>query len=414
MQAVGSRDTATKDYELNRRPVMGMLAKRFPRFDENERLEIYHEAWARVFTKRERGEEIRSLRAYLLQTAAAEAMNAVTRGRPPVPIGPDDPAVTGLEDEGSAVEDRVLMRDQVRLAREMIDSLEGRQRDLLKLRWDLQLSAGEVRAALGLTHRQYQRLAEEGAAVIASRVRDLEDGTWSRRQRSLLTACLIDVGDVDSLRPGIASDEQRAEAQRLLASDPHVAALYLEVRGAMRRAAAILPLPAIPLGNGFLPAVIGDRIAAFTDQVGSLLDAVRQQATGAYLRAADLTPFAGASPSAFAATVAGCVALGGGTYVAAEGLPNTLSPSEGRSPIASGQAVNPAPKTPDKRAKPRREARKAVRPKQAKPSSPQQSPVDSPTPPTQPSSPDPGGLRSDLPTPQSSPARESNEFDFEN
>ena len=41
MQAVSSRDTAAEDYELHRRSVLGMLAKRFPRFDESERLEIY-------------------------------------------------------------------------------------------------------------------------------------------------------------------------------------------------------------------------------------------------------------------------------------------------------------------------------------------------------------------------------------
>jgi DNA-directed RNA polymerase specialized sigma24 family protein len=327
VQAVRSRETAARDYERHQRAVMGMLAKRFPRFDENERLEIYHEAWARVFAKRARGEEIHSLRAYLLQTAAAEAMNAVTRGRPPVPIGPDDPAVTTLADGEATVEERVLMRDQVRLARELIDSLDGRQRDLLKLRWDLQLNAHEIRAALGLTHRQYQRLAEEGAAAIASRVRDLEDGTWSRRQRSLLTACLIEVADVDGIRAGIASEEQRAEAQRLLDSDPHVAALYVEVRGALRRAAAILPLPAIPVGDGLLNAWILDRVTTLSDQAGAVAGAAKQQVTGAYLRVADMTLLAGASPGAVAATAAvGLAVVGGGAYVTAQGLPGQSVP----------------------------------------------------------------------------------------
>ena len=186
-------ETPAGEYARHRRAVLGMLAKRFPRLDEDDRLAIYHDAWARVLVKRRRGEEIVSLRAFLLATAGAEALNAVTRRRPPSPVGPDDPLLTALADDGATVEEQVVTRDQARIARNLLDSLDERQRDVLKLRWDLQLSGAEVRAALGLSERQYQRLAEEGAAAIAERVEQLQNGAWSRRQRPPLSSviCLM-------------------------------------------------------------------------------------------------------------------------------------------------------------------------------------------------------------------------------
>jgi hypothetical protein len=40
-------DSPEGEYERHRDAVLGMLAKRFPRLDEDERLAIYHDAWAR-------------------------------------------------------------------------------------------------------------------------------------------------------------------------------------------------------------------------------------------------------------------------------------------------------------------------------------------------------------------------------
>ncbi|MEX1140821.1 MAG: sigma-70 family RNA polymerase sigma factor [Thermoleophilaceae bacterium] len=310
------RESPAREYELHRGAVLAMLAKRFPRIDEDERLAIYHEAWARVYAKRGRGERIESLRAYLIATAGAEALNALTRRRPPAPVGPDDPRLARLADERDAVEDEVVTRDQARIARDLIDSLDARQRDVLKLRWDLQLDVDEVRAALGLSRRQYQRLAEEGAAAVAERVRELESGDWSRRQRSLLTACLVDASRDGRARTGIASARRRKEAQRLLESDPHVAALYVEMRGAMRRAAALLPLPAL------LPAAdasaatggVADLADGVRGAVGDALQAAKHHAIAAYVRAADPALLSSPRPGTAVAAVAATLAVGGGAY----------------------------------------------------------------------------------------------------
>ncbi|HYI99343.1 MAG TPA: hypothetical protein VEX36_06675 [Thermoleophilaceae bacterium] len=339
-------ETPAGEYARHRRAVLGMLAKRFPRLDQDDRLAIYHDAWTRVLAKRQRGEEILSLRAFLLATAGAEALNAVTRRKPPSPIGPDDPLLAALADEGASVEEQVVTRDQARIARNLLDSLDERQRDVLKLRWDLQLSGAEVRAALGLSERQYQRLAEEGAAAIAERVEQLQDGTWSRRQRSLLAACLVRVTKDGDQRVGIASDEQRKEAQRLLESDPHVAALFSEVRAALRRGAALLPLPALLLDGDALAATRVTELAR--GQLTDLLQAAKQHATSLYLRTADPTLLTTSRPGAAMATIAAGLALTGGAY----GVHHQLAAAPAPSPQAAtvSDRTHLSPRTPPQRA----------------------------------------------------------------
>ncbi len=288
MRRVGGKSSSADEYELHRVAVLRMLAKRFPRLDEDERLSIYHDAWARVLAKRERGEKIHSLKAYLLATTGAEALHVLSRGRVPTPVGPDDPRLTMLSDEAPPVDEQVVERDQARIARDLLESLDQRQRDVLKLRWDLQLSAGEVRDALGLTERQYKRLAEEGAVAIAERVEELQSGQWSRRTRSLLVACLVEVTRDGERRVGIASSHQREEAQRLLESDPHVAALYAEVRRSVRGAAALLPLPVLAFDapDGSLGR-LAELACELRSQMSNATEAAKSQATSLYVRAAD-------------------------------------------------------------------------------------------------------------------------------
>jgi DNA-directed RNA polymerase specialized sigma24 family protein len=401
------------EYERHRGAVLGMLAKRFPRLDDDELLAIYHDAWARVLAKRGRGERIESLRAYLMAAAGAEAMNLVSRVRPPLPVGPDDRALTGLADDTVDVEEQVVVRDQARIARDLLDTLDERQRDVLKLRWDVGLSGPEVRAALGLSRRQYQRLTEEGITAVAERVEQLEDGSWSRRQRSLITACLVEVTRGGKHRVGIASERQRVEVQRRLESDPHVAALYREISGALRRASALLPLPA------FVPEVDTsplDRLAELASQARSnasdLLESARHQATSIYVRAADPTVFSSPRPSTAVAAVAGSLAMGGGAYGAYEAV--STPPS----------AANPPPPTPITQPLATDTPRLAptAQPSQPKPSKPKpkskskskpvtQPPSKDPTPMSRPQTPAPAPVPSH-PTP-SPPPSTATEFGFE-
>jgi RNA polymerase sigma factor (sigma-70 family) len=396
-------DSPEGEYERYRSAVLGMLAKRFPRLAEDERLSIYHDAWTRVLTKRGRGERIDSLRAYLLATAGGEALHVLSRGRIPTPVGPDDPRLAGLADTAPPLDEQVVTRDQARIARSLLDTLDERQRDVLKLRWDLQLTGAEVRAALGLTERQYRRLAEEGASALAERVEERESGQWSRRTRSLLVACLVEVTCDGERRVGIASRRQRQEAQRLLDSDPHVAALYAEVRRSVRGAAALLPLPLFVAEPDPASPVarIAEPIAAVLDQLTHPIAAVKQHATSLYIRLGDPTLFAnGPRPGTAIAAVAGAVVLGGGTYGAHKAI-STPPPSP--TPTATQAALTAPSTTPTlNKPKPRRPPARPAPPPQPKPE-----PAIKTTPPIQPQ-PQPA-----QPTPTPPQPPQPTEFGFE-
>jgi RNA polymerase sigma factor (sigma-70 family) len=395
-------DSPGGEYERYRAPVLGMLAKRFPRLDADERLAIYHDAWTRVLSMRERGETIRSLRAYLLATTGAEALHALSRGRVPTPVGPDDPRIEALSDGAPALDEQVVTRDQARIARDLLDTLDERQRDVLKLRWDLQLSGSEVRAALGLSERQYRRLAEEGAVAIAERVEELESGQWSRRTRSLLTACLIEVTQDGKRRVGIASRRQREEAQRLLETDPHVAALYAEIRRSIRGATALLPLPAFAAGStSGLFGQLAELAADARAHLSSTVETVKQQATSLYIRAADPAIFSsGPRPGTAMVAIAGTLALGGGAYATHEA---TSTPRAASAAAAPSQTTTPSPPPPTP---PRQLPTKRA----DKPSGPRPKPEPEPTVPV---SPQPAPAQP-TPTPaQPIQPTQANEFGFE-
>jgi RNA polymerase sigma factor (sigma-70 family) len=401
MRGLGG-DSPEREYERHRAAVLGLLAKRFPRLDADERLAIYHDAWARVLSKRERGEKIESLRAYLLATAGAEALHVLSRGKVPTPIGPDDPRLAALSDDRPPLDEQVVTRDQARIARSLLDTLDERQRDVLKLRWDLQLSGSEVRAALGLSMRQYRRLAEEGAAALAERVEELESGQWSRRTRSLLVACLVEVTTDGQRRIGIASRRQREEAQRLLDSDPHVAALYAEVRRSVRGAAALLPLPVLAIDPDDSPlAHLAELASDARDQLSHAFETAKQQASSLYIRAADpalLT--SGPRPGTAVVAVVGALAVGGGAYGTYEAV-STPEPSRA---AATPQAAAPIPAAaPPTRPEPSRPSKRPIRPK----------PKPKKTTPQPPSAPTPQPIQSTPAPPQRATPTQPSEFGFE-
>src|SRR3954454_5029014 len=60
------RFSAAGEYSRHRRKAMALLARRFPRLQEDERLELYHAVWASVLEKRRRGERIENVEAFLI------------------------------------------------------------------------------------------------------------------------------------------------------------------------------------------------------------------------------------------------------------------------------------------------------------------------------------------------------------
>ena len=340
------RFSAAGEYSRHRQKALSLLARRFPRLQEDERLDIYHAVWASVLEKRRRGERIDNLEAYLMGGIDKRALKRLGRAdaRRRVSIDPLGDEMSRVADADASPEDRVVLMDELRCTREAVDALEGREGEVIKLRFDLGLTPHEIRTRLGLRERQYRRLIERGTRKVVERVAAAERDGRSRRQLSLFTACLS----------GLASEAQLAEARALLASDPKARAVLRAMRRSAERAAIALPLPAA-----------GAASAEHARSIGELAASAKQHAISAYVRVSDPTPLSGARPGTVAAAVAGCVAVGGGTYCAVQGVPAPIRPALGihdeahksareepvpppSSPPTPVQAPTPAPSPPVK------------------------------------------------------------------
>ncbi len=234
-----SDEQAYRDHE---RSVLAMLSTRYRDLDPDSRRELYHEAWASVLKRRREGLEIESLRAYLIgaadKLAAKRVYGADARRRQT--FDPGAPGYAGLADTAEQPDETVLAADEARRVHMLIDELDEAERALLKLRLDLGLDPPEIRERLGLTDRQYRRTAERARKSLLAQFRAFDRGEWARGKRSLLCACVM----------GIASDTQRARAQRLIDEDPCCRAMMSELRELGGNAAAILPLPATTVAVG--------------------------------------------------------------------------------------------------------------------------------------------------------------------
>src|SRR3954452_14284491 len=133
------RFSAAGEYSRHRQKATSLLARRFPRLDDDERLEIYHAVWASVLEKRRRGETIENLEAYLMGGVDKLALKRVGRAdaRRRISLDPLGEEMTRVPDGVPSPEERVVQMDELRCAREIVDELGGREREVIKLRYDL-------------------------------------------------------------------------------------------------------------------------------------------------------------------------------------------------------------------------------------------------------------------------------------
>ena len=325
-------DSDERAYRVHEPAVMGMLCSRYRGLDPDSRYELYHEAWASVLRRRAAGVEIENLEGYLVcatdKLASKRTYGADARRR--VTFDPTDSAFAEVADVAETPEEAALSSDEARRVRLLIDELGEAERAVLKLRLDLDLEPAAIRARLRLTERGYRRIVERAGKALLAQFAAFDSGDWASRKRSLLCACLL----------GVASERQRERARRLVDEDPCCRAMMAELRELGGRAAVVLPLPlaaAPPAGAGADGGRAVEVVVGAKHQVGELLARAKENAGGAYVRAIDVTPVAGARPGAVATVVAGCIAAGAGSYCAVEGV-DPLRPVMGvERPVAQVQ-----------------------------------------------------------------------------
>ena len=223
-----------RDYAALRGAVVAMLRVEFPRLREVD--ELYQEAWTELLELEARGEEVRSRRALLKHIAWRRAAD-MTRRRKVELMDPASSPIVAARDRAPLPDEQVQVRLEAERLRLVIDQLDERQAAALKLRFDLHLSAREIRARLGVSPKRLEKIVTEAYKKVLAEVEepDGRESAWVRRQRSLLLACEV----------GIASPRQRERARRLVERDATCRAMLREMRATLHQVAVLLPVPVL-------------------------------------------------------------------------------------------------------------------------------------------------------------------------
>lgn len=185
----------------------------------------------------------------------------------------------------------------------------------------------EIATQLGLSPRTVKRMLESIMALSRAELVRLA-GQGCESGETLIARFAF----------GLARPREMREAQQHLATCPRCGALYERLDMWRQKVAAVLPLPVVQKAHpGFIERAMhgaAERLSAFAhrggsrgsglrERVGEVSGDVKQHATAAYYRTVDPTPLAGLRPGTAAATVAGCLAIGGATYCVQQGVDPT-------------------------------------------------------------------------------------------
>ena len=306
-------------YERYRPTALRVLRRRCPWLAADERLGVYHDAFATLLEKHRQGslnvEEMHDaqVRGYLLTAAVHRGLGEGARAERRRAIPTAEPGI-GVIDPAEPMEDRLDDELGMLAVRELVEELPERRRAVIKLRFWLDRSPNEIKAFLGISERVYRKEIERAFAQLADRYELVRQGRWCEERRSLVLAYVA----------GVAGPRRTREARMHLDGCPGCAQMARELRAVAERVAVVLPLPALdraPIGEA-AEAALGAKA-----QLSDLVGAVKTHISGV---AARIDPSsaqyaAGARPGTTVAAIASCVAIGGGaTFCAVEGLPTPI------------------------------------------------------------------------------------------
>jgi RNA polymerase sigma factor (sigma-70 family) len=309
-------------YEQNREYVLGVLGRRCRWLDDDDREAALHDAYAVLLEKEREGRldiaamHPNQLRAYFTQTAINKALDEGKRAdrKRVEPLGE---RALAEPDPGQAPEELVSESlDSARMG-EIVGELPERAQTIVKLRFYFDRTPEEIQDYMRISERVYRRELERAMRRIADVYQLVREDTFCDSRRSLILAYVA----------GIAGPGRIAKAREHLAACPGCAHWAAELRVAAEKAAALLPLPPITMGEGPFTR-LAESLAGVRDGLVDAGGAAKQQAGALAARVDAATPqyVAGARPGALAAVVAGCVAVGAGaTYCAVEGISGPLT-----------------------------------------------------------------------------------------
>jgi DNA-directed RNA polymerase specialized sigma24 family protein len=276
-----------------------------------------------------------------IRTVAHRALNREREHlKRQVPVDPSGHGLDAIAADFSTPEQLVIERedkvDLATLTETVASTLADRQRDVLAL-----YGAGYKRPQIADRLDVSERAVKRDLLEIVDR---------ARAALARLTGGGCDRGEslVVRLACGLATPTEASQAQLHLARCGRCQQFHERLNLWREKVGALLPIPASEHND---PGVLERTLHKTVESLGSLRQhladggaQIKQQATATYVRAADPTPLAGARPGAVAAVVAGCLAVGTGTYTCVEQGINPLTSLPGLGERAPEQrAANPPP-----------------------------------------------------------------------
>jgi RNA polymerase sigma factor (sigma-70 family) len=280
-------------------------------------------AWIRITAHRVLSREDDRLARQAPTDPSSETLDAIAASAP----GPAE-QVIDREDES----------DLATLAGSVAADLPlQRQRDVLAL-YGAGYNRPEIAAHLGIRERTVKRDLLE-----------ILDRTRAALARLAGGGCDAGESLIVRLACGLATPVEESQAQLHLARCQRCTQFHEQLHLWREKVGAILPIPASAHAD---PGVLEQTLHKTLDGLGSLRQHVadggaqiKQQATATYYRAADPTPLAGARPGAVVAVVAGCLAVGTGTYTCVEQGVNPFSAIPGVGDRAADERAAAPPET---------------------------------------------------------------------
>lgn len=246
-----------------------------------------------------------------LRTVVKHEALAIRRHREraqPTDQVPDQPTLTTTDQS-------VERMEQLQRGAEAMSELKPQEVQCLLLKAE-GLSYREISAATGFSYTKVNRCLTEGRRAFTERLARIESGAECERLSSTLSA----------FSDGETTAAEETSLRQHLRTCLYCRARLAEFRRVPATAAAVLP---IPLASAAAP----DRVAGLVERAGdwasSAASSVKEQIAGLAARTpagdSGIQLAASARPGAMAATVAACVAIGGGaTYCATSGVPEPI------------------------------------------------------------------------------------------
>ncbi|HET7636829.1 MAG TPA: sigma-70 family RNA polymerase sigma factor, partial [Candidatus Limnocylindria bacterium] len=220
--------------------------------------------------------------------------------------------------------------------------LPERQRNVLAL-WGADLNRPEIAERLHVRER-----------VVKRDLLDIFERARAALSRLAGGGCEAGESLVVRLACGLGDPVEMAHAQLHLTRCPRCQQLHERLNLWREKVGAALPAPAAEHADlGLIERTLHksfDTLGAVRQYLVDGGAQVKQQAAVTYYRAADPTPLAGARPGAVVAVVAGCLAIGTGTYTCVEQGVNPLTAIPGfdrQAPEPRAEAPPAEKATPD-------------------------------------------------------------------